>query len=202
MRLPLPAGNFEAYLFDCDGTIADSMPLRYIAWCHALAEWSCPFPEKLFYDWGGYPATEIVMLLNEKHGLQMPVEQVLRKTEQSYLEGLPKLQAIPEVVEHIEAGYGRIRFAVVSGGTRNSVEASLRMLGLLEKFEVFVCAGDYRKAKPDPEPFLLAAARLGVRPEACLVFEDADPGIAAARAAGMAAVKVPPPWQRKGAGSL
>jgi beta-phosphoglucomutase-like phosphatase (HAD superfamily) len=127
---------------------------------------------------------------------------VLRRTEQSYLEALPKLKAIPEVVEHIDAGYGRIRFAVVSGGTRNSVEASLRMLGLLEKFEVFVCAGDYQKAKPDPEPFLLAAARLGVRPEACLVFEDAEPGLEAARAAGMAAVRVPPPWQRNGAGSL
>ena len=191
MRLPLPAGEFDAYLFDFDGTIADSMPLRYLAWGHALAEWKCEFPEKLFYDWGGYPATQIVALLNEKHGLQMRTEQVLQKTEQFYLESLPKLRAVPEVLEHIEASHGRVPFAVVSGGTRNTVEASLAALGLLEKFQVFVCAGDYRKAKPDPEPFLVAAAKLGVRPESCLVFEDAELGMEAARAAGMAAVKVP-----------
>ena len=196
MRLPLPAGNFEAYLFDCDGTVVDSMPLRYAAWQHALAEWKCEFPEKLFYNWGGYPATQIVALLNEKYGLEMRAEQVLQKTETFYLQSLPNLKGVPEVLEHIEASHGRVPFALVSGGTRKSVEASLTVLGLLEKFEVFVCAGDYRKAKPDPEPFLLAAARLGVRAEACLVFEDADPGIEAARAAGMAAVKVPPPWQR------
>jgi beta-phosphoglucomutase-like phosphatase (HAD superfamily) len=118
------------------------MPLRYLAWGHALAEWNCEFPEKLFYDWGGYPAAEIVMLLNEKHELQMPAEQVLRKTEQFYLESLPNLKPVPEVLEHIETSHGRISFAVVSGGTRTTVEASLTMLGLLERFKVFVCAGD------------------------------------------------------------
>jgi len=199
LRLPLPAGEFEAYLFDFDGTIADSMPLRYQAWGHALAEWRCEFPEKLFYDWGGYPATQIVVLLNERHGLQMRAEVVLQKTEQFYLRSLPNLKAVPEVLEHIEASHGRVPFAVVSGGTRTTVEASLAALGLLEKFSVFVCAGDYRKAKPDPEPFLLAAERLGVQPESCLVFEDADLGIEAAKAAGMASVKVPPPWQRSSA---
>lgn len=201
MRLPLPEGKFDAYLFDFDGTIADSMPLRYLAWGHALAEWKCEFPEKLFYDWGGYPGTQIVALLNDRHGLQMSAEQVLRQTEEFYLKSLPNLKAVPEVLEHIEASDGRIPFAVVSGGTRTTVEASLATLGLLEKFKVFVCAGDYQNAKPDPEPFLVAAARLGVRPESCLVFEDAELGIEAARAAGMAAVKVPPPWQRNTAKS-
>lgn len=196
LRLPLPAGEFDAYLFDFDGTIADSMPLRYLAWRHALAEWNCEFPEKLFYDWGGYPATQIVALLNEKHGLQMRAELVMQKTEKFYLGSLSNLKAIPEVLEHIEMSHGRIPLAVVSGGTRNTIEASLDALGLLGKFKVFVCAGDYQKAKPDPEPFLVAAARLGVRPESCLVFEDAELGMEAARAAGMAAVRVPQPWQR------
>jgi HAD superfamily hydrolase (TIGR01509 family) len=72
-------------------------------------------------------------------------------------------------------------------------------LGLLDKFEVLVCAGEYQKGKPDPEPFLLAAARLGVTPQSCLVFEDTDMGIRAAKSAGMTTVKVPPPWHRHGA---
>jgi len=104
---------------------------------------------------------------------------------------------VPEVLEHIEQQHGRIPFAVVSGSTRDSVEISLRTLGLLDRFDAFICAGDYAKGKPDPEPFLTAALRLGVKPEECLVFEDAEVGVAAARAAGMAVVKVPLPHERR-----
>jgi beta-phosphoglucomutase family hydrolase len=196
VKLKLPTGPFAAYLFDCDGTIADSMPLHYIAWKEALAEWNCTFDEQLFYSWGGTPVAEIVSMLNERQGLNMPVEGLSSRKEQLYMELLPQLKAIPEVVEHIEAQHGRIPFAVVSGSTRDSVTASLVSLQLLDKFEALVCAGDYRKSKPDPEAFLLGATKLGVAPEACLVFEDTDMGIQAATSAGMASVKVPPPWER------
>ena len=196
MKLKLPTGPFAAYLFDCDGTIADSMPLHYIAWKKALAEWNCTFDERLFYSLGGTPVTEIVSKLNERHGLNMSVEGVSSHKEKLYMELLPQLKAIPEVVEHIEAQHGRIPFAVVSGSTRDSVTASLGSLQLLDKFEALVCVGDYQKSKPDPEAFLLGAAKLGVAPEACLVFEDTDMGIRAATSAGMASVKVPPPWER------
>jgi HAD superfamily hydrolase (TIGR01509 family) len=196
MALYLPEGEFQAYLFDCDGTIADSMPLHYVAWQNALAAWNCHFPEKLFYDWGGFSVNEIVMLLNQKQGLQMPVEEVLQRKEEFYFNSLPNLKAVPEVLEHIHSSYGRIPFAVVSGSRRDSVTASLTSLGLIEKFEVLVCAGDYQRGKPDPEPFLLAAARLGVKPEACLVFEDTEMGIKSAESAGMSSVRVPPPWER------
>jgi HAD superfamily hydrolase (TIGR01509 family) len=196
VKLKLPAGPFAAYLFDCDGTIADSMPLHYIAWKKALAEWNCAFDERLFYSWGGTPVAEIVSWLNQRQGLKMPVEGVSSRKEQLYLELLPQLQAIPAVVEHIEAQHGRIPFAVVSGSTRDSVMASLTSLQLLNKFDALVCAGDYQKSKPDPEAFLLGASKLGVAPAACLVFEDTDMGIQAATAAGMASVKVPPPWER------
>ena len=196
MKLKLPTGPFAAYLFDCDGTIADSMPLHYIAWKKALAEWNCTFDEQLFYSWGGTPVTEIVSMLNKRQGLNMPVEGLSSRKEQLYMELLPQLKAIPEVVEHIDAQHGHIPFAVVSGSTRDSVTASLRSLQLLDKFDTLICAGDYRKSKPDPEAFLLGATKLGVAPEACLVFEDTDMGIQAATSAGMASVKVPPPWER------
>ena len=196
MRLELPPGVFKAYLFDCDGTVADSMPLHYVAWSRALSEWNCEFSEELFYAWGGMPVAEIISTLNEERGLNMPVESVARRKEELYFEILPQLKAVPEVLEHIEASHGRIPFAVVSGSTRDSVTASLEALNILDRFETLVCAGDYRRSKPDPEPFLVAAARLGVAPEDCLVFEDTDMGIQAATAAGMASVKIPQPWQR------
>jgi HAD superfamily hydrolase (TIGR01509 family) len=196
VKLRLPVGSFGAYLFDCDGTIVDSMPLHYIAWTKALAEWNCAFDERLFYAWGGTPVAEIIVLLNERQGLSMPIAPVSSRKENFYLELLPQLKAVPEVVEHITDQYGRIPFAVVSGSTREAVTASLVSLKLLDRFDTLVCAGDYKKSKPDPEAFLLAAGKLGVAPESCLVFEDTEMGIQAAKAAGMASVKISPPWER------
>jgi HAD superfamily hydrolase (TIGR01509 family) len=192
----LPAGNFKAYLFDCDGTVADSMPLHYVAWSKALGEWNCPFEEDLFYAWGGMPVTEIIAALNQKHGLNMPVAAVAKRKEEFYFRILPQLKAVPEVLEHIVASHGKIPFAVVSGSARDSVTASLTMLHLLDRFDTLVCAGEYEKSKPDPEAFLMAATKLGINPEDCLVFEDTDMGIQAAKAAGMAWVKVPQPKER------
>ena len=196
MLLPLPAGDFRAYLFDCDGTIADSMPVHYLAWQQALKEWGGVLPEDLFYAWGGRPVAEIIADLNEQQGLSMPVEVVAARREVLFQELLPTVSAVPGVLQHIDEAHRRIPFAVVSGSTRESVTASLSALGLLEKFDVLVCAGDYARPKPDPEAFLLAAELLGVPPGDCLVFEDTDLGIQAATAAGMAAVRVPPPWER------
>jgi beta-phosphoglucomutase family hydrolase len=197
MTLKLPKGPFKAYLFDCDGTIVDSMPLHYVAWKRILAEWGCEFDEQTFYSWGGMPVTEIIAALNVRNGLAMPVEEVQRRKEALYFEILPELKAVPEVLEHIELSHGHIPFAVVSGSTRESVTKSLEALGILDKFDTLVCAGEYERSKPDPQPFLIAAERLGVAPEDCLVFEDTEMGIQAATAAGMASVKILQPWERE-----
>ncbi len=196
MKLNLPPGPFRAYLFDCDGTIADSMPLHYIAWKRALGKWGCTFDEDLFYLWGGKPAAEIIADLNQMNGLKMPVEALAEHKENLYFEQLPHLKPVAEVLEIIEAEHGRIPFAVVSGGRRNSVVNSLTTLGIIDRFETIVGAEDYRNSKPAPDAYLIAAARLGVAPPDCLVFEDTEMGIQAATAAGMASVKVPSPLVR------
>lgn len=197
MKLQLPAGNFRAYLFDCDGTIADSMPLHYDAWKAALADWNCDYPEELFYSWGGKPVRNIIADLNQIHGLKMPIETVATRKENLYLAQIPQLKAIPEVLEDIKAEHGRIPFAVVSGSTRDSVVGSLTVLGLMDKFDAIVSADDYKHGKPAPDGYLLAAERLGVVPADCLVFEDTEMGIEAATAAGMASVKVPTALERR-----
>ncbi len=196
MKLALPAGEFRAYLFDCDGTIVDSMPLHYVAWKKALGEWNCGFDEELFYEWGGRPVTEIIAALNQMQGLAMPVDAVARRKENLYFELEHELRAIPEVIEHIEAKHGHIPLAVVSGSRRKSVEHSLSALGLLGKFDVLVCAEDYPRGKPAPDCFLTAASRLGVEPKDCLVFEDTEMGIEAATMAGMRSVRVPTALER------
>jgi HAD superfamily hydrolase (TIGR01509 family) len=202
MKLKIPAGTFRAYLFDCDGTIVDSMPLHYVAWKQALGEWGCPFDEDLFYSWGGKPPVEIIATLNQTQGLQMPVETVAERKEKLYFDQLDQLKAIPEVVEHIEAQHGRVPFAVVSGSNRESIEKSLTAVGLRDRFPLLVGSEDYTRSKPAPDAFLIAAERLGIAPKDCLVFEDTAMGIEGATAAGMASVRVPSPMERRnGTGS-
>jgi HAD superfamily hydrolase (TIGR01509 family) len=197
MKLTIPKGAFRAYLFDCDGTIADSMPLHYIAWKKALSEWECAFDEELFYKWGGKPVHEIIATLNQMRGLAMPLALVAERKEALYYEQLPHLKAVPEVLEQIEAHYGLFPMAVVSGSSRESVLNSLTTLGLTGKFDTIVGAEDYERGKPAPDGFLVAAERLDVPPEGCLVFEDTALGIQAAIAAGMASVRVPSPMERR-----
>jgi beta-phosphoglucomutase family hydrolase len=197
MKLEIPEGTFRAYLFDCDGTIADSMPLHYIAWKTALSEWGCTFDEELFYQWGGKPVHEIISTLNQMQGLHMPVAQVAERKEKLYYEQLPHLQVVPEVLEQIELQYGRVPLGVASGSSRESIVNTLTTLKLLDRFDTLVGAEDYARSKPAPDAFLVAAERLNISPEDCLVFEDTAMGIQAATSAGMASVRVPSPLERR-----
>jgi HAD superfamily hydrolase (TIGR01509 family) len=197
MKLTIPTGDFRAYLFDCDGTIVDSMPLHYVAWKRALGEWHCEFDEELFYAWGGKPPAQIIADLNKMYGLDMPVAALAEHKENLYFEQLPQLKPVPEVLEIVQAQRGRIPFAVVSGSTRESIVKSLTVVHLLDWFPIIVGSEDYARSKPAPDVFLAGAERLGVPPENCLVFEDAPIGIEGAIAAGMAAVRVPNPLERR-----
>lgn len=192
MSLLLPPGPFDAYLFDCDGTIADSMPLHLEAWNAALEPCGAYFREELFYAWAGRSTEQIVALLNQQFGLEMDHREISRRKEERYFSFLPRIQPIPEVIAHIHEAFPRIPLGVVSGSPRESVLTTLRNFHLEDCFGCIVGAEDYVHGKPAPDPFLLAARTLGVAPERCLVFEDADLGIESAQAAGMQWVKVVP----------
>jgi len=191
--IKIPEGDFAAYIFDCDGTLGDTMPLHYTAWCAALKGQDFDFPEALFYELGGVPTERIVEILNERHGSHMPVKETARYKEELYLKGIERIGPIEPVVEIVNKVHGRLPIAVASGGHRAIVTRTLTCLGIADKFDAIICAEDYRLGKPHPDPFLKAAERLGVPPEKCLVFEDTNTGIEAARAAGMQWVLVPPP---------
>ena len=189
--LALPAGDFRAYLFDLDGTVADTMPQHFIAWSASLAAHGASMPEALFYALGGVPPLRAVSLLNERFGYTLDPETVVADKEARFLGNVGNVQPIASVLAHIVAAHGRIPMAIVSGSPRDNVEKTLGVLGLTDRFDTLICAEDYTHGKPDPEPFLTAARLLGVAPGDCLVFEDADAGIASARAAGMPWVRVP-----------
>lgn len=195
MNLEIPDGQFEGYIFDCDGTVADTMPAHYEAWCAALAPYGIPFPEALFYDLGGTKTHRIVEILAERHGVEIPVNDTVETKERIFSEKLHQIEPVEPVVELVKKYHGQAPMAVASGGIRTLVTRTLEHLGLLHYFDAIVTADDVTHGKPHPEPFLLAAARIGVRPERCLVFEDGKVGIEAARAAGMAVCVVPTPLQ-------
>ncbi len=191
--LELPKGDFDAFIFDCDGTLADTMPTHYRAWQTALGPRVADFPEAMFYELGGVPTSRVVEILNERHGYNMPVEETVAVKEKYFLEFSSEIAAIEPVVALAREWHGRKRMAVASGGHRRIVMNTLRALGIAELFDAIVCSEDYLRGKPHPDPFLEAASRLNVVPERCLVFEDTSTGLAAAKAAGMACVLVPPP---------
>jgi HAD superfamily hydrolase (TIGR01509 family) len=182
--------KFSAFLFDCDGTIADSMPVHLVAWNRVLKKWGASISLADHLMWAGRPTRKIVGLLNEQHGLNMDPDVVSNDKEAAYMDLIPTVQPIAYVAQVIAEFHGRVPFAVVSGSPRESVEKTLRHLQLFDKFDALVGAEDYAKGKPAPDCFLLGAQKLHVNPASCLVFEDADLGVEAARAAGMHWIRV------------
>jgi beta-phosphoglucomutase-like phosphatase (HAD superfamily) len=121
------------------------------------------------------------------------VEETVNRKEAIFLELSPEIAAIEPVVALARKYSGVKPMAVASGGHRRIVMNTLRALGIAHLFQAIVTSEDYQRGKPAPDPFLEAAHRLGVAPADCLVFEDTATGIAAADAAGMKSVLVPPP---------
>lgn len=191
MVLEIPARSFDGYIFDCDGTIADSMPIHFIAWTKAVKEMGGEIPEDLFYQWGGKPTAVIVENLNEQFGYTMDVAETVHRKESYYLEQIAAVQPIKPVLDIAKSMHGVKPMAIASGGHRLLVEATLNALGILEMFDAIVCSEDYSRGKPFPDPFLEAARRIQVEASACVVFEDSPTGITAAKAAGMDYVWVP-----------
>lgn len=191
MKLEISDRQFGGYIFDCDGTIADTMPLHFVAWTKAMKDFGGVFPEELFYSLGGTPATVIVGMLNEKYGLSMDPAQTVRCKEDYYLQLIPEVKPIEPVLAIARKMYGLVPLSIASGGHREVVLATLRALGIESLFTAIVCAEDYVNGKPAPDPFLKAAILMGVAADACVVFEDTEIGIEAAKAAGMDWVLVP-----------
>ncbi len=190
MKLEIPS-HVRGLVFDCDGTIADTMPLHYRAWSQMLREYGHDFPETLFYHFAGVPTVRIIEILNEKHGYKvLPVREAAVRKEALFVELIPQAMPIEPVVELIKEYHGKLPMAVATGGDRMLCTRTLTALSLLEYFQALVTADDVEHGKPAPDIFLEAARRIGVEAECCCAFEDGEMGIRAAKAAGMMVVDV------------
>lgn len=192
-ELKIPTSDYQALIFDLDGTLVDSMPAHFKAWCAALAEQGKPgvFPEDVFYAMGGRPTRDIVAIINGEQGLTLSPDRVASAKKRHYLKNLDAVELIPEVSAIAEKHRGKVPMAVASGGSREVVEKTLQILGVSDWFDEVVTSSEVTNGKPAPDIFLEAANRLGVDPSGCVVFEDARAGIEGARKAGMEVVAVP-----------
>lgn len=181
---------FDALIFDCDGTLTDSMPLHYLGWQRTMSRYGIAFDEDRFYALGGMPSDKIVAMLAGEHGLELDADAVAHQKEEAFLEVLHLLEPISAVMQIANDNRGRLKLAVASGGFRRIIEIQLRQVACWDWFDTIVTAEDTARHKPEPDVFLEAARRLGVVPGRCQVYEDSDLGIEAARRAGMSCVDV------------
>ena len=182
--------NSQAIIFDCDGTLVDSMPVHFVAWHETMERHGIVFPEARFYALGGVPSDRIIEMLANEQGVELDSVAVAHEKEQAFLDRIELLVPIEAVLTVARQNRGIKPIAVASGGVRPIIEKQLEQISIHDWFDAIVTAEDTTNHKPEPDVFLEAARRLGTEAKHCLVFEDADLGVEAARRAGMQCIDV------------
>ena len=185
----LPA-HIKGLVFDCDGTLADTMPLHWRAWQVIATKYKLHFPEDRFYSLGGVPSRDILQMLAREQGVTLDHIKAAHEKENVYLPLMAQVEPIHAVVEIAQANYGKIPMAVASGGTQQIIVQVLEHLKIRHLFGAVVTSEMVTNQKPAPDIFLEAARRIGVDPKCCRGYEDTDLGMQAIRSAGMEAVDV------------
>jgi beta-phosphoglucomutase family hydrolase len=182
--------EIKGLVFDCDGTLADTMPLHWRAWQLIAQRHRLHFPKDRFYSLGGVPSRDILKMLASEQGLTLDAVAVAHEKEEAYLPLMSQVKPIEAVVRIARENYGRIPMAVASGGTQAIIAAVLEHLQIRQLFQAVVTNEMVTRQKPAPDIFLEAARRIGVDPKFCRGYEDTDLGLQAIRSAGMDAVDV------------
>src|SRR6476620_5427122 len=187
----LTAGPYKAFLYDCDGTLADNMGSHNAAFVKVASQYDIDLNDEIVDELAGWPTILVAEEIIKRYKVKFePTHFAKQKSSDSVEELMEKTVPIGFVVGHLKAAVGKVKIGVVTGGSRTTVSKTLEVIGVDKFIEVMVCAGETERGKPYPDPFLLAAEKLGVKPEECFVFEDGDPGVQAATAAGMQWVRV------------
>ncbi|MEO0014581.1 MAG: hypothetical protein RLZZ535_2970 [Cyanobacteriota bacterium] len=192
MSLPsiAPIPPYKALIFDCDGTLADTLPVNFKTWTAALQAVGADISKDWYYKYCGTSAEEMLQILKSLFGYQFDSELVIAKRQKHYQSLINKVKEVRAVAEIVRSHHGKIPLAVASGGERIVLEATLNNINLRNFFDVVVSIDDVERGKPEPDIFLLAAQRLGVAPQDCIVYEDSDGGLEAAHRAGMRSIDV------------
>lgn len=190
-----PTPPYEALIFDCDGTLADTLPVHFQTWSASLKAVEANISKDWYYEYCGTSAMEMLQLLKDLFGYQFDSESVIADRQRHYNALIHTVKEIQAVAEIVRTHYGKVPMAVASGGERAVLEATLSTIKLSDFFDAVVSINDVERGKPEPDIFLLASQRLGVTPEDCIVYEDSEGGLEAARRAGMRSIDIRLLWQ-------
>ncbi len=182
--------QYDGLIFDMDGTLLDTEPTHRKAWHHVLKQYGMQYDESAMVSLNGSPTWLVAKTIIDSHHAAMdPYILASEKTAAVKAMLLEYVKPLP-LVSVVKEYYGKRPMAVGTGSEHSMAVALLEHLGLLRYFVAVVGADDVSRHKPDPETFLRCAELMGVVPEKCIVFEDADFGILAAKSAAMAYVDV------------
>lgn len=180
----------KALIFDLDGTLADTMPIHYIAWRNAAATYGIDFTVELFGQLAGIPLYPTVEKLNELFGKNIDPREMGDIKETEFEKSMQLTPGIKVVTDLVRTWHRKLPMAVGTGGSRRLSLKTLEIIGLEGFFDIVVTSEDVSNFKPHPETFVRCAELMGVDPLDCEVFEDGVLGFQAARAAGMMVVDV------------
>ena len=182
--------NIRGLIFDCDGTLVDSMPLHMEAWKAAFMKYDVYYNEDFLFSLKGMKETEIIDLYNKKFNTILNPQQMVNTKHKFFIENISSVKRIEQIVQIAEHYYEKLPLAVVSGSVSKIVTLELKAIGIINLFKVILTADDPYKPKPSPDIFLAAASILNLDPKSCLVYEDGDAGLEAASRAGMETVDI------------
>ncbi|MDO6687682.1 MULTISPECIES: beta-phosphoglucomutase family hydrolase [unclassified Agarivorans] len=187
--------DYEAFIFDMDGTLIDSMKQHQQAWEFALQQFNIPYTSEQMLAMSGMPTgLSVEKLLADAHISNIDIAAVAEAKEQRYHQLMNSEVLATPLIEVFEYYLGKKPMAVGTGASQQQAELILANLGIAKQFEAIVGADLVAEHKPAPDTFLKCAELMNVQPQGCLVFEDADAGVAAANAAGMDVVDVRNLW--------
>ncbi|MFN8415604.1 MAG: HAD-IA family hydrolase [Cytophagaceae bacterium] len=178
--------HIKGLIFDIDGTLADTMPAHFAASQRVAKEMGFEFPLEYFLSSAGTPTTKVFEALLASQG-KSHIDAIAASAlkEKYYLELIPTVLPIPFTMNIVKAYAGKIPMSMGTGGTLEIALPNIEVIGVQEFIPILVSAEDVRRHKPFPDTFLACAARMGIPPGNCLVFEDAENGFTAAKEAGM-----------------
>lgn len=186
MSFPLAEGTFDALIFDCDGTLVDSAPAHLNSIQQALAPLGLTMPPEWYAPRHGLGPDSLLDAYEAEFKVDSLAREALwERNNAAFQASVPLIREITLVADVARQWHGRVPMAVASNGVLENVEATLRATNLLELFDTIVTANDVAHGKPAPDVYLEAARRMNVSPTRCIVFEDSDEGLEAARRAGM-----------------
>ncbi|HBV76957.1 MULTISPECIES: beta-phosphoglucomutase family hydrolase [Vibrio] len=188
--MAVDVSSYKGLIFDMDGTLIDTMPSHLHAWQQTAEQYNFPFDQEWIYSLGGMPSRKVAMQLNERYHIDIDPQKVADTKTRLFRNLIEEGCVITCTFQVLKQFYGKKKLAIGTGSNQENAIKLLEYNGILPMLDAVVTAADVENHKPNPDTFLLAAQRLGLKPEDCVVFEDTEIGKQAALAAGMACIMV------------